>query len=118
MVYSGDMGNRLGPNGLSIGSSLQISSSKWRNVVHEGDEPDVLVHLFHPDLLPGKHLAHGDFAALTANAPAPRDDGGPINVYLTICDASKYPKHVASGAPISNDAVHQSSGDREPNWCV
>jgi hypothetical protein len=26
--YSGEMGNRLGPKGLSIGSSLQVSSSK------------------------------------------------------------------------------------------
>ena len=27
-VYSGDMGNTFGPKGFSIGSSLQVSSSK------------------------------------------------------------------------------------------
>jgi hypothetical protein len=27
-VHSGDMGNRFGPNGFSLGSSLQVSSSK------------------------------------------------------------------------------------------
>src|SRR5688500_20207189 len=47
-------------------------------VVHEGDEPDVLVHLLHPHLLASKHLADVHLAGLVANPAAGGDHGGPI----------------------------------------
>jgi hypothetical protein len=46
--------------------------------VHEGDQPDLVAGLFHSQLLPRKHLADIDLAALIAGAPAVRDDGRSI----------------------------------------
>jgi len=39
-------------------------------VVHEGDEPDFLAHLFDAHLLPGEHCAEINFLPIEADAPA------------------------------------------------
>jgi hypothetical protein len=61
--YSGDMGNTFGPKGF---------------VVHESDEPDVLVDLPHAHLLSREDLAQIDLASLEANASAVGHRAGPI----------------------------------------
>ena len=45
-------------------------------VMHEGDEPDVLVDLLDADLLSPKHLTDVNFAALIADPAAGGDHGG------------------------------------------
>jgi hypothetical protein len=47
-------------------------------VIHEGHEPDVLVGLFHADLLARKDLADIHFPSLIADAAADGDDGRPV----------------------------------------
>ena len=39
-------------------------------IIHEGDEPDFLAHLFDADLLSGEDGAEIDFPAIEADAPA------------------------------------------------
>jgi len=46
--------------------------------MHEGDEPNVLVHLAYPHLLSRKHLAEIGLPPFEANAAAVRDGAGPI----------------------------------------
>jgi hypothetical protein len=46
--------------------------------VHEGDEPDVLLHLLDAHLLSRKHLADIDLAPLVAEAAAGGDDRRPV----------------------------------------
>jgi hypothetical protein len=46
--------------------------------VHEGDEPNVLVHLTHSHLLTRKHLTEIDFPTLEADAAAVRDGTRPV----------------------------------------
>jgi hypothetical protein len=71
--YSGHIGtlrpegvrDRLEPTGLVV----EVAEF----VVHEGDEPDPIAHLFHADVLSSKHLTQVDLAALVTDAAAVRD---------------------------------------------
>jgi|SRR6187401_2034842 hypothetical protein len=47
-----------------------------------------LVHLFHADLLAGKHLTDIDLATLVADAAAGGDDGGPVVAGIFASDAA------------------------------
>ena len=47
-------------------------------VVYEADEPDLLVHLFAPDPLPGKDLTEIHLPAVVADPSAASHQGGPI----------------------------------------
>lgn len=47
-------------------------------VVHEGDEPEMVVDLLHAHVLAGKDLAQIDLPALVADPPAVRDGAGPV----------------------------------------
>src|SRR4051794_36991297 len=58
------IGNGFEPAGLVV----EIAEI----VIHEGDEPDILAHLFDADLLPSKYDAEIDFLPIEADAPARR----------------------------------------------
>ena len=65
------MGNTFGPNGFSIGSSRQVSSSKYprsycMKLTSQIRSPD----LRHPDVLPGKDVAEIHLAPIEADAAA------------------------------------------------
>ena len=65
------MGNSVGPKGFSIGSRRQVSSWKYpKSYPHERDEPDVLAHLGHTDILTGEGVAQIDFTDMEAGPAA------------------------------------------------
>jgi hypothetical protein len=70
-VYSGDMGNTFGPKGF-FGrlepACLVVEVAEI--IVHEADEPNVLVHLFDSDALAGEDSAEVYFPPIEAGAPA------------------------------------------------
>lgn len=65
----------VGSNGLWSGSSLQVSSSKYPGIVmHEADEPGVVVGLLDADGLSGEHGTEVDLALIEASTAACGDD--------------------------------------------
>ena len=69
------MGNTFGPNGiLDRLEPARLIVEVAEIVVHEGDEPDPVAHLLHPDVLAGKDLTQIDLPALVAD-PAAVGDG-------------------------------------------
>ena len=57
-------------------SLLQVDIAEI--IIHEGDDPNVVAHLFDADTLAGEDGAEIDFLPVEADAPACGHGGGPV----------------------------------------
>jgi hypothetical protein len=68
---TGYIGNNLGPNGFSSGSSTRVSRSKYPQIIiHKASQPDVIVNFLDADSLAGKDRAEANFLVPQADASA------------------------------------------------
>jgi hypothetical protein len=64
------MGNTLGPNGFSRVPACRSHRRNIQIIVHEGDEPNMVVHLLDADFLASECRTKVDFLPIEADAAA------------------------------------------------